>query len=148
MLTLVCPVAEMRRRWSGDLIVKGLLCVDDVRRAHELGVDGVVLSNHGGRQLDSTISGLEILPSVVAEFGERMTILVDGGFRRGSDIAKAVALGAHGVMIGRATLYGLAAAGQPGVARALRILRTEMERVMTLVGAATIDDLDRDLIWS
>jgi (S)-mandelate dehydrogenase len=141
-------IAEMRRRWSGDLIVKGLLCVDDVRRAHELGVDGVVLSNHGGRQLDSTISGLEILPSVVAEFGERMTILVDGGFRRGSDIAKAVALGAHGVMIGRATLYGLAAAGQPGVARALRILRTEMERVMTLVGAATIDDLDRDLIWS
>jgi (S)-mandelate dehydrogenase len=141
-------ISEMRRRWQGDLVLKGLLCLEDVRRAHELGANGVVLSNHGGRQLDGAISGLEILPSVVAEFGDKMTILVDGGFRRGSDVAKAMALGAHGVMIGRATLYGLAAAGQPGVTRALQILRGEMERALTLVGAANIRELDRRLIWS
>ena len=141
-------IAEMRKRWKGELVVKGLLCVDDVQRACDVGADAVVLSNHRGRQLDSTISGVELLPTVAAKFQDKICLLVDGGFRRGSDIAKAMALGAHGVMIGRATLYGLAAGGQPGVARALEILRSELERVMMLVGAARIAELDRRFIWS
>ena len=141
-------IADMRKRWQGELILKGLLSVGDVQRAYDVGADGVVLSNHGGRQLDSTISGVELLPQVVKAFGDKLTILVDGGFRRGSDVAKAVALGAHGVMIGRAALYGLAAGGQPGVARALEIIRSELERVMMLVGSGSIAELDRRFVWS
>ncbi len=114
--------------------MKGVLCIEDARRAAEVGVDGIVLSNHGGRQLDSCVSGMEILPAVASELGDRLTVLVDGGFRRGADVLKAVALGAHGVMVGRAVLYGLAAGGEAGVSHALGILRSEMERTMMLLG--------------
>jgi (S)-mandelate dehydrogenase len=141
-------VERIRGRWPGKLVVKGLLCVEDARRSVEAGVDGIVLSNHGGRQLDSCVSGVELLPAVSSEFGDRLTVLVDGGFRRGADVLKAMALGAHGVMIGRSTLYGLAAGGEAGVSHAIGILRTEMERAMLLLGCGSIQDLGRHLIRS
>jgi (S)-mandelate dehydrogenase len=139
---------HVRRRWQGKLVLKGILCVEDARRAAEMGADGIVLSNHGGRQLDSCVSGVELLPAVAAELGARLCVLVDGGFRRGSDVLKAMALGAHGVMIGRPTLYGLAAGGQPGVSHALGVLRTEMERTLTLLGCRTLGELGRHLLRS
>jgi (S)-mandelate dehydrogenase len=139
-------IERIRTRWSGKLVIKGLLCIEDARRAAEVGADGIVLSNHGGRQLDSCVSGVEMLPAVASELGDRLTVLVDGGFRRGSDVLKAVALGAHGVMIGRATLYGLAAGGEAGASHALGILRSEMERAMLLLGCGAISDLGRHLI--
>jgi (S)-mandelate dehydrogenase len=139
---------HIRRRWQGKLVLKGILCVDDARHAADIGADGIVLSNHGGRQLDSCVSGVELLPEVATELADRLTILVDGGFARGSDVLKALALGADGVLIGRATLYGLAAGGQAGVSRALQILRTEMERGMMLLGCRSLDELGRHLISS
>ena len=139
---------HIRRRWEGKLVLKGILCVEDAQRAADMGADGIVLSNHGGRQLDSCVSGVELLPSVATAVGGRLAILVDGGFCRGLDVLKAVALGATGVMVGRATLYGLAAGGQPGVAHALQILRAEMERGMALVGCRTLGELGRHLIRS
>ena len=141
-------IERIRGRWPGKLVVKGLLCIEDARRSVEAGVDGIVLSNHGGRQLDSCVSGVELLPAVSSELGDRITVLVDGGFRRGSDVLKAMALGAHGVMIGRATLYGLAAGGEAGASHAIGILRTEMERAMLLLGCGSIADLGRHLIRS
>ncbi len=141
-------VERIRGRWPGKLVVKGLLCIEDARRAVEVGADGIVLSNHGGRQLDSSVSGVELLPAVAGELSDRLTILVDGGFRRGSDVLKAVALGAHGVMIGRAALYGLAAGGEAGASHALGLLRSEMERTMLLLGCRTLADLGRHLIRS
>lgn len=139
---------HLRGRWRGQLVLKGILCVEDARRAAEIGADGIVLTNHGGRQLDSCVSGVELVPSVCAEVGSRLAVLVDGGFRRGSDVLKAIALGAHGVMIGRAALYGLAAGGQAGVSHALGLLRTEMERGLALLGCRTLGDLGRHLIRS
>jgi (S)-mandelate dehydrogenase len=139
---------HIRRRWKGKLVLKGILSVDDARRAAEIGADGIVLSNHGGRQLDSCVSGVELLPAVSAEVGGKLCLLVDGGFQRGSDVLKAIALGAHGVMIGRATLYGLAAGGRAGVTHALGLLRTEMERTLTLLGCRSLGELGRHLVRS
>jgi (S)-mandelate dehydrogenase len=139
---------HVRRRWQGKLVLKGILSVDDARRAAEIGADGIVLSNHGGRQLDSCVSGVELVPAVSAEVGGKLCLLVDGGFQRGSDVLKAIALGAHGVMIGRATLYGLAAGGRPGVTHALGLLRTEMERALTLLGCRNLGELGRHLVRS
>ena len=138
-------MARIRARWKGKLVLKGILCVDDARRAVEMGADGIVLSNHGGRQIDSAVSGVELLPAVSAEVGERITVLVDGGIRRGSDVLKALALGADAVMIGRPALYGLAAGGQPGVTHALGLLRAEMERTLALLGCRSLGDLGRHL---
>jgi (S)-mandelate dehydrogenase len=139
---------RLRKRWRGQLILKGILCVDDARRSVEIGADGIVLSNHGGRQLDTTVSGVELIPAVAAAVGDTTTILVDGGFRRGSDVLKALALGADGVMIGRAALYGLAAGGEEGVSRALSLLRGEMERALTLLGCRSLEELGPHLIRS
>ena len=137
---------RIRRRWPGKLVLKGILCVEDARRAVDVGADGIVLSNHGGRQLDSCVSGVELLPAVAGEVGDRLTVLVDGGFRRGADVLKALALGANGVMLGRAPLYGLAAGGEAGVSHALGLFRSEMERVMLLLGCRSIAELGRHLI--
>jgi (S)-mandelate dehydrogenase len=139
---------RLRKRWKGKLVLKGVLCLEDARRSVDVGADGIVLSNHGGRQLDCCASGVELLPAVAGEVGDRLTVLVDGGFRRGADVLKAMALGAHGVMIGRAPLYGLAAGGEAGVTHALGILRTEMERTMLLLGCRSIGELGRHLIRS
>jgi (S)-mandelate dehydrogenase len=139
-------IDRMRARWKGKLILKGILCVEDARRSVETGADAIVLSNHGGRQLDTAVAGIELVGQVTTAVGERMTVLVDGGFRRGSDVLKALALGAQGVMLGRATLYGLAAGGEAGVAHVLRLLRAEMERVLILLGCRSLEELGPHLI--
>ncbi|MFT4267280.1 MAG: alpha-hydroxy acid oxidase [Xenophilus sp.] len=124
----------LREHWPGRVLVKGILSVDDALRARSAGVDGIVLSNHGGRQLEGAPSPLELLPSVVEAVGPSLTVLVDGGIRRGSDIVKAKALGAHAVLLGRAPLYGLAARGPSGSAEVLQILRNEFETTLRLLG--------------
>ena len=139
-------IERMRARWRGKLVLKGILNVEDARRSVEAGVDGIVLSNHGGRQLDSCATGIELVGQCAAEVGGKLSLLVDGGFRRGGDVLKAIALGADAVMIGRPALYGLAAGGEAGVSHALSLLRVEMERAMTLLGCHSLDELGPDLI--
>jgi len=135
-------VAWLRDIWPRKLIIKGVNSVADAKLAARYGADGVVLSNHGGRQLDGAISPMEVLPEVVAALKGRLTIMLDGGFRRGSDIVKALLLGADAVLIGRAGLYGLGAGGGPGAARAINILATEIDRVIGLLGTDSIAGLD------
>jgi (S)-mandelate dehydrogenase len=131
-------VARIRDRWRGKLILKGILDAEDVEKAVQVGADAVALSNHGGRQLDWTVSPLDLLPAVRAAVADRLTILVDGGIRRGTDIVKALALGADAVMVGRATLYGVAAGGRSGAKRALDILRDEVDRDLGLLGLTSL----------
>jgi (S)-mandelate dehydrogenase len=135
-------VAWLRDVWPRTLIIKGLNSLADAQLAARYGADGVVLSNHGGRQLDGAISPMEILPEVAAALKGRLTIMLDGGFRRGSDIVKALLLGADAVLLGRAPLYGLGAGGGPGASRAIEILRAEVDRVMGLLGTDSIAGLD------
>jgi isopentenyl diphosphate isomerase/L-lactate dehydrogenase-like FMN-dependent dehydrogenase len=136
----------IRELWPGPIVVKGLLTGEDARRAVDEGASAVVVSNHGGRQLDSVSATLRALPEVVAAVSGRIEVLMGGGVRRGGDIVKAICLGARAVLIGRAYAYGLAAAGQPGVARALEILRSDVERTLRLLGCPSIAALDRSLI--
>jgi (S)-mandelate dehydrogenase len=136
-------LAWMRARWRGPFLVKGVLAVEDAKRVADLGADGIVVSNHGGRQLDAAIASLDALVPIVDATGDRLVVILDGGVRRGADIAKALALGARAVLLGRAPLYGLAAAGQPGAARALAILRDELERVVFLAGCPSVATLSR-----
>lgn len=133
---------RLRERWPRKLVLKGLLAKEDVERAVQIGADGVVLSNHGGRQLDGEVAPLDVLPEIAAAFGDRLTIFIDGGFRRGGDVAKALALGADAVLLGRATLYGVAAAGEAGAHRALGIVKGELDRVLTLLGCPSVQDLN------
>ena len=139
-------VAALRRRWAGPLVVKGLVTAEDARRAVDAGADAVVVSNHGGRQLDSAPATMRALPAVVDAVGGRCAVLLDSGVRRGADVVKALADGASAVMVGRAFLYGLAAGGEPGVARVVEILRAEMERTLVLLGCPSVQDLDRSWI--
>src|SRR6185437_14845697 len=120
-------IAWIRRHWPGKLLIKGVLAVEDAKHALDAGCDGIVLTNHGGRQLDYCVAPIEVLGEIAAAVGDRLTIVIDSGFRRGSDVAKALALGAHTVMIGRAALYGLAADGERGVRRALDMLAVELD---------------------
>lgn len=139
-------IRRFRDLWPRKLLLKGVLRADDAERAVAAGIDGIVLSNHGGRQLDGAISGIEALPEVVRAIGGRASVLVDGGVRRGGDIAKAVALGAESVILGRAPVYGLAAGGAPGVSRAIAILADELDRTLALTGCRNIAALTADLI--
>ena len=134
-------IAWIRQFWRAKLLIKGVLTAGDAERALALGCDGVVLSNHGGRQLDYCVAAIDVLPEVAASVGGRMPILIDGGVRRGTDVIKALALGAQGVMLGRATLYGLAAGGEAGVARALEMLCTETDRTLGLLGCNSVSEL-------
>jgi (S)-mandelate dehydrogenase len=134
-------VAWLRKAWPRKLIVKGVLNAEDAKRAAGLGCDGIVVTNHGGRQLDGCVSPLEVLPEIAAAVGEQLAVIVDSGFRRGTDVIKAIALGAHAVMIGRATLYGLAAGGEAGVARALAILASEIDRTLGQLGCNSLADV-------
>lgn len=136
----------IRQQWNGPIIVKGILIGEDARRAIDEGAAAVVVSNHGGRQLDSVSPTLRALPEVVAAVSDRFPVLMDGGVRRGSDIAKAICLGARAVLIGRAYAYGLAAAGHAGVTRALQILRTDYERTLRLLGCPSTTALDRSYV--
>ncbi len=139
-------VERIRSLWEGPLLLKGLMRGDECDRLVELGVDGVVVSNHGGRQLDGVPATIDILPEVVDAAARRLTVLLDGGVRRGNDVTKALALGAAGVFVGRPYLYGLAAGGEDGVLRVIELLRVEFDRAMALLGAATVADLDRSLV--
>ena len=140
----LADVANLRREWDRTLLVKGIQHVDDAARVIEAGADGVVLSNHGGRQLDRAPVPVEQLPAIRSALGSDARILVDGGFRSGADVAAAIGLGADAVMIGRPYLYGLMAGGERGVTRALDILTTEFRRTMQLTGAPTVDRVRDD----
>jgi len=136
----------MRDDWQGPVVVKGVQTGDDARRAIDAGADAVVVSNHGGRQLDGVPASLRALPEVLAAVNGRIDVLMDGGIRRGGDIVKAICLGARAVLVGRAYAWALGAAGGPGVARAIDILRTDIVRTMRLLGCPSISDLDRSFI--
>jgi L-lactate dehydrogenase (cytochrome) len=138
-------VELIRRRWKGKLVVKGLIAPADARIARESGVDGVIVSNHGGRQLDHTVSALRTLPEIAAEAGG-MTVMLDGGIRRGTDVIKALALGAQFVFIGRPLLYAAVAGGEAGVQRALSLLRDEIDRDMALLGIRRISEISSGLV--
>lgn len=138
----------MRDTWKRKMIIKGVMQPADAVRLAEMGMDAIVVSNHGGRQLDSSPATLDALPAIVRAVNGKVPVLVDGGVRRGSDILKARAMGAQGVLIGRPTLYGAIAAGYPGAARAIEILRDELSRTMQLSGVSNIDGIDRDLIFT
>jgi isopentenyl diphosphate isomerase/L-lactate dehydrogenase-like FMN-dependent dehydrogenase len=135
--------AWIRDRWRGPIVVKGLLTPDDARRAVDVGADAIVVSNHGGNALDSTPATLRVLPAIAGAVGDQVDVLVDGGIRRGSDVVKALALGARAVLIGRAYIWGLAAGGERGVDRVLQILRGDIARTLTLLGCPSVDALDR-----
>jgi isopentenyl diphosphate isomerase/L-lactate dehydrogenase-like FMN-dependent dehydrogenase len=136
----------IRNVWSGPIVVKGVLTADDAKRAVDCGATALVVSNHGGRQLDSVSATVRALPEIVQAVDGRIEVLMDGGIRRGSDIVKAICLGARAVLIGRAYAYGLAAAGYDGVVRALQILRADVERTLRLLGCPSISALDRSYI--
>jgi L-lactate dehydrogenase (cytochrome) len=138
-------VELMRRLWPGKLVLKGVLAKEDVRIARESGVDGIMVSNHGGRQLDYTLSPLRVLPSIVSEAGN-MAIMLDSGVRRGSDVLKAIALGAHFVFVGRPFLYAAAIAGEEGVRHGAQLLRDEISRNMAMLGVNDLSQMTRDLL--
>ena len=127
-------IRVLRKLWPGVLMVKGILHSEDAVLAAECGADAVIVSNHGGRMLDSSMAPIEVLPEILDAVGKRITVMVDSGVRRGADVVKALALGAQAVLIGRATLYGVAAGGEAGAARAITILRDETSRVMAPIG--------------
>jgi isopentenyl diphosphate isomerase/L-lactate dehydrogenase-like FMN-dependent dehydrogenase len=134
-------VKDLRDRWPGRFVLKGVLHPEDAEKALALGADGIVVSNHGGRALDCSLAPIEALPAIVDAVGGKMTVFLDSGVRRGSDVVKAVSLGADAVLAGRAPLYGLAAFGEPGVARALDLLRQETVRTMAMLGARTVSEV-------
>ena len=136
----------IREAWGGPIIIKGVHRGDDARRAIDEGAVAVIVSNHGGRQLDGVQATIRVLPEVVAAVGGRAEVLLDGGVRRGGDAVKALCLGARAVLIGRAYAYGLGAAGSAGVTRALEILRADILRTMKLLGVSTVSELDRSLV--
>jgi len=139
-------VSRLRETWDGPLVVKGILTAEDARRAADAGADAIVVSNHGGRQLDGAQATIAVLPEIAAAVGDRVEVLLDGGVRRGSDVVKAVALGARAVLVGRPYLWGVAAGGEAGVDRALEILRTEIDLCLALVGRSSIAEVDGSLV--
>jgi L-lactate dehydrogenase (cytochrome) len=138
-------IEGIRRRWKGRFVLKGILDKADARRARELGIDGVIVSNHGGRQLDGAVTPLRVLPDIAAEAGA-MTVMMDSGVRRGTDVLKALALGAKFVFVGRPFFFAAAVGGQPGVAHAIRLLRDEIDRDMALLGITSLAEMTRERI--
>jgi L-lactate dehydrogenase (cytochrome)/(S)-mandelate dehydrogenase len=136
----------VREHWPGTVYVKGLLDPEDAVRAVALGCEGVVVSNHGGRQLDHALAALDALPAIAAAVGDRAEVLLDGGVRRGTDVVKALALGARAVMIGRPQIYGLIVGRERGVIDVLEIFRAELDRALTLMGVQSVHDLDRSCV--
>jgi isopentenyl diphosphate isomerase/L-lactate dehydrogenase-like FMN-dependent dehydrogenase len=136
----------IRQTWSGPIVIKGIHTVDDAHRAVDAGANALVVSNHGGRQLDRVAPTLRILPEVVASVGGQIEVLLDGGIRRGSDIVKALCLGARAVLVGRAYAYGLGAAGNAGVTRAIEILRADLIRTLKLLGCPSVAELDSSYV--
>ena len=141
-------VDELRKIWTGPLLLKGVLHPKEAKNAVDRGIDGLIVSNHGGRQLDGAPASLAVLPAVVDAVAARVPVLLDGGVRRGSDVVKALALGARACLVARPQLWGLAIAGEAGVAHMLEIYRQEMSRVMGLCGIARIADIGEDLVFT
>ena len=139
-------VAWIKQRWGGRLILKGIMEVADAKLAADSGADAIVVSNHGGRQLDGAPSSIAALPAIAEAVGDRIEVWMDGGIRSGQDVLKAVALGARGTMIGRAFLYGLGAMGQAGVTRALEIIRNELDITMAFTGHTDIRRVGREIL--
>ena len=140
-------IDRLREIWPGKLIIKGIMRPDDAEKCVARGVDGIVVSNHGGRNMDSAPSTLDVLPGIVRAVGGKTTVIVDSGVRRGSDLVKCLALGAKLALTGRATLYGIGAGGQAGADKALAILKDELRRTMSYVGRARTADIDGDVLW-
>jgi L-lactate dehydrogenase (cytochrome) len=136
----------IRERWNGPLIIKGILDAEDARAAAELGADGIVVSNHGGRQLDGVPSTAHALPAIVDAVGDKLTVLADGGVRSGLDVVRMLALGAKGVLLGRAWAFALAARGEAGVSHMLKLVEAEMRVAMALTGCTSIDQITRDAL--
>ena len=139
-------VKKLMDMWGGKVILKGIMDVEDAQKAVELGADAIVVSNHGGRQLDSTISSIKALPAILEAVGDKIEVHLDSGIRSGQDVLKAVAMGAKGVMIGRAFVYGLGAMGEAGVSKSLEIIHKELDLTMALCGHRDIKDVDRDIL--
>ncbi len=140
-------VDRLRDIFPGKLIIKGIVRPDDAEKAIEHGIDGIVVSNHGGRNMDSAPATISVLPQVVKAVNGRMSIIVDSGVRRGSDIVKCIALGADAVLTGRATLYGTAAGGEAGAGKAFDLLKDEMKRTMAYIGAQSVSEIDDSCVW-
>jgi L-lactate dehydrogenase (cytochrome) len=141
-------VEWLRKRWPGKLVLKGILDPADARIAAEIGADAIVVSNHGGRQLDGAPSTIEALPKIANVAAGRIEILFDGGIRSGQDVLKALALGANGCMIGRAYLYGLGAMGEAGVTKALGVIAEELKVSMSLTGVRSVRDVTPDILYA
>ena len=139
-------VAKLKEKWGGKVILKGILDVEDAKKAVEIGADAIVVSNHGGRQLDGAISSIRALPAIVEAVGCKTEVWLDSGIRSGQDILKALAMGAKGTMIGRAYLHGLGAMGEAGVAKTLEVLQRELDISMALCGRRDVTTLDRDIL--
>ena len=139
-------VAKLKDKWGGKLILKGILDEEDARQAVKVGADAIIVSNHGGRQLDGALSSIRRLAPIVREVGDEIEVLFDSGIRSGQDVLKALALGAKGCMIGRAYIYGLGAMGEKGVTTALEVIRKELDTTMALCGRRDVADLDRDIL--
>jgi len=139
-------VKELMDMWGGKVILKGIMDVDDAKRAAELGADAIIVSNHGGRQLDGALSSIRMLEPIVQAVGDKVEVWLDSGIRSGQDVLKARALGAKGTMIGRAYVYGLGAMGQKGVTKALEVIHKELDHSMALAGKRDIEDVDRDIL--
>jgi isopentenyl diphosphate isomerase/L-lactate dehydrogenase-like FMN-dependent dehydrogenase len=140
-------IERIRQRWDGPLVVKGVLTGHDARRAADLGADGVVVSNHGGRQLDGVPTTIDALPEVVTAVGGAVDVLFDSGVRRGGDVVKALALGAKAVLVGRPVVWGLAIAGEAGVDHVLELFRSQLIRTMCLLGCASVAELNDSWLW-
>jgi len=139
-------VRRIKEKWGGKLILKGILDAEDAKLAVEAGADAIIVSNHGGRQLDGALTTIRVLPSIVRAVGGKTEIWLDSGIRSGQDVLKALALGATGTMIGRAYIYGLGAMGEAGVSKALEVIHKEMDLTMALCGRRTLDGIDRDMV--
>lgn len=139
-------VARIKQAWGGKVILKGILDAEDAKRALEVGADAIVVSNHGGRQLDGCLSSIRMLPSILEAVGDQVEVHLDSGIRSGQDVLKALAMGAKGTFIGRAYIYGLGAMGEQGVTRALEIIHKELDVSMALCGRRKVTDLDRDIL--
>ncbi len=136
-------VKDYRRKWDGKMILKGILDADDALKALDIGVDAIIVSNHGGRQLDGALSSIKALPSIMDAVGDKIEVHLDSGIRSGQDVLKALAMGAHSTYIGRAFVYGLGAMGQKGVEEALRVIHTELDTTMALCGERNVHDLGK-----
>jgi len=139
-------IKEIKKMWDGPLILKGILDAEDAKMALSVGADAIIVSNHGGRQLDGALSSIRALPSILEAVGDKIEVHVDSGIRSGQDVLKALAMGAKGTYIGRAFVYGLGAMGQKGVTKALEVIHTELDMTMALCGRRDVTTLDRDIL--